>query len=55
MAASGAIYLTLLFLIETNLLWRLRTFICAFRRRWTLVSGSCKLGMLEGAPLGLGQ
>lgn len=36
MAASGAIYLTLLFLIETNLLWRLRTFICAFRRRWTL-------------------
>ncbi|XP_055460812.1 phospholipid-transporting ATPase ABCA3 [Psammomys obesus] len=36
MAASGCIYLTLLFLIETNLLWRLRTFICAFRRRWTL-------------------
>lgn len=36
MAASGGIYLTLLFLIETNLLWRLRTFICAFRRRWTL-------------------
>lgn len=43
MAASGGIYLTLLFLIETNLLWRLRTFICAFRRRWTLVSGSWKL------------
>ena len=39
MAASGCIYLTLLFLIETNLLWRLRTFICAFQRRWTLVSG----------------
>nr|XP_006979007.1 phospholipid-transporting ATPase ABCA3 [Peromyscus maniculatus bairdii]XP_015853164.1 phospholipid-transporting ATPase ABCA3 [Peromyscus maniculatus bairdii] len=36
MAASGCIYLTLLFLIETNLLWRLRTFICAFQRRWTL-------------------
>lgn len=36
MAASGGIYLTLLFLIETNLLWRLRTFVCAFRRRWTL-------------------
>lgn len=46
MAASGGIYLTLLFLIETNLLWRLRTFVCAFRRRWTLVSS----GMLEGAP-----
>lgn len=44
MAASGGIYLTLLFLIETNLLWRLRSFICAFRRRWTLVSGSWKLG-----------
>lgn len=42
MAASGCIYLTLLFLIETNLLWRLRTFICAFQRRWTLVSGSWK-------------
>uniref|UniRef100_A0A8C2MH63 ATP-binding cassette, sub-family A member 3 n=1 Tax=Cricetulus griseus TaxID=10029 RepID=A0A8C2MH63_CRIGR len=36
MAVSGCIYLTLLFLIETNLLWRLRTFICAFQRRWTL-------------------
>ncbi|XP_015346371.1 phospholipid-transporting ATPase ABCA3 [Marmota marmota marmota] len=36
MAASGCAYLTLLFLIETNLLWRLRTFICAFQKRWTL-------------------
>ncbi|XP_048188352.1 phospholipid-transporting ATPase ABCA3 isoform X1 [Perognathus longimembris pacificus] len=36
MAASGCAYLSLLFLIETNLLWRLRTFICAFQRRWTL-------------------
>uniref|UniRef100_A0A8C5L861 ATP-binding cassette, sub-family A member 3 n=1 Tax=Jaculus jaculus TaxID=51337 RepID=A0A8C5L861_JACJA len=36
LAASGTVYLTLLFLIETNLLWRLGTFICAFRRRWTL-------------------
>ncbi|XP_062956081.1 phospholipid-transporting ATPase ABCA3 [Cynocephalus volans] len=33
MATSGCVYLTLLFLIETNLLWRLRTFICAFQRR----------------------
>uniref|UniRef100_A0A8C2W134 ATP binding cassette subfamily A member 3 n=1 Tax=Chinchilla lanigera TaxID=34839 RepID=A0A8C2W134_CHILA len=36
MATSGCVYLTLLFLIETNLLWRLRTFICAFWRRWML-------------------
>lgn len=50
MAASGCIYLALLFLIETNLLWRLRTFICAFQRRWTLVSGSGCLGMLVDAP-----
>ncbi|XP_008843584.1 ATP-binding cassette sub-family A member 3 isoform X3 [Nannospalax galili] len=41
MASSGCIYLTLLFLIETNLLWRLRTFICAFRRRWTLLEFIC--------------
>nr|KAF6365702.1 hypothetical protein mPipKuh1_000030 [Pipistrellus kuhlii] len=33
MAASGFAYLTLLFLIETDLLWRLKTCICAFRRR----------------------
>uniref|UniRef100_A0A2K6EEP9 ATP binding cassette subfamily A member 3 n=1 Tax=Propithecus coquereli TaxID=379532 RepID=A0A2K6EEP9_PROCO len=36
MAASGCAYLALLFLIETNLLWRLRTFLCAFRRRQVL-------------------
>uniref|UniRef100_H0VCA2 ATP binding cassette subfamily A member 3 n=1 Tax=Cavia porcellus TaxID=10141 RepID=H0VCA2_CAVPO len=36
MATSGCVYLTLLFLIETNLLWRLRTFVCAFWRRWML-------------------
>lgn len=41
MAASGFAYLTLLFLIETNLLWRLKTCICAFRRRRVLVSGFC--------------
>lgn len=41
MAASGFAYLTLLFLIETDLLWRLKTCICAFRRRRGLVSGSC--------------
>lgn len=43
MATSGCVYLTLLFLIETNLLWRLRTFVCAFWRRWMLVSGSWQL------------
>uniref|UniRef100_A0A671G5F2 ATP binding cassette subfamily A member 3 n=1 Tax=Rhinolophus ferrumequinum TaxID=59479 RepID=A0A671G5F2_RHIFE len=36
MAASGFAYLTLLFLIETDLLWRLKTCICAFRRRRAL-------------------
>ncbi|XP_027626792.1 ATP-binding cassette sub-family A member 3 [Tupaia chinensis] len=36
MAASGFIYLALLFLIETNLLWGLRTTVCAFWRRRTL-------------------
>lgn len=41
MAASGFAYLTLLFLIETDLLWRLKTCICAFRRRRALVSGFC--------------
>lgn len=40
LAASGFAYLTLLFLIETDLLWRLKTCICAFRRRRELVSGS---------------
>lgn len=41
MAASGFAYLTLLFLIETDLLWRLKTCICALRRRRELVSGYC--------------
>ncbi|XP_074202604.1 phospholipid-transporting ATPase ABCA3 isoform X2 [Camelus bactrianus] len=36
MAASGFAYLTLLFLIETDLLWRLKTCLCAFRRRQAL-------------------
>ncbi|ELK10775.1 ATP-binding cassette sub-family A member 3 [Pteropus alecto] len=37
MAASGFAYLTLLFLIETDLLWRLKTCICAFWRRRALM------------------
>lgn len=41
LAVSGFAYLTLLFLIETDLLWRLKTCICAFWRRQALVSGSC--------------
>uniref|UniRef100_A0A8D2GDL4 ATP binding cassette subfamily A member 3 n=1 Tax=Theropithecus gelada TaxID=9565 RepID=A0A8D2GDL4_THEGE len=36
MAASGCAYLILLFLIENNLLQRLRGILCAFRRRRTL-------------------
>ena len=40
MAASGFAYITLLFLIETDLLRRLKTCMCAFRRRRQLVSGS---------------
>lgn len=40
MAASGFAYLSLLFLIETDTLWRLKTCLCAFRRRRALVSGS---------------
>uniref|UniRef100_A0A3Q2H1J1 ATP binding cassette subfamily A member 3 n=1 Tax=Equus caballus TaxID=9796 RepID=A0A3Q2H1J1_HORSE len=37
MAASGFAYLTLLFLIEMDLLWRLKTCICALRRRRALM------------------
>ncbi|KAM8780116.1 phospholipid-transporting ATPase ABCA3 isoform 1-T3 [Rhynchonycteris naso] len=37
MAASGFAYLILLFLIETNLLWRLKTCIWTFRRRRELM------------------
>lgn len=40
MAASGFAYLSLLFLVETDTLWRLKTCLCAFRRRRALVSGS---------------
>uniref|UniRef100_A0A8C7CBE9 ATP binding cassette subfamily A member 3 n=1 Tax=Neovison vison TaxID=452646 RepID=A0A8C7CBE9_NEOVI len=36
MAASGFAYLSLLFLIETDTLWRLKTCLCAFRRRRAL-------------------
>ncbi|KAF4015502.1 hypothetical protein G4228_007417 [Cervus hanglu yarkandensis] len=36
MAASGFAYLTLLFLVEADLLWRLKTCLCAFRRRRAL-------------------
>uniref|UniRef100_A0A8C6DPH6 ATP binding cassette subfamily A member 3 n=1 Tax=Moschus moschiferus TaxID=68415 RepID=A0A8C6DPH6_MOSMO len=36
MAASGFAYLTLLFLVEADLLWRLKTCLCAFRRRQAL-------------------
>ncbi|EFB17717.1 hypothetical protein PANDA_016243, partial [Ailuropoda melanoleuca] len=36
MAASGFAYLSLLFLIETDTLWRLKTCICAFRRKRAL-------------------
>lgn len=39
MAASGFAYLTLLFLVEADLLWRLKTCLCAFQRRRALVSG----------------
>ncbi|XP_007937732.1 phospholipid-transporting ATPase ABCA3 [Orycteropus afer afer] len=35
MAISGFVYLTLLFLLETSLLWRLKTFLCALRGRGT--------------------
>ncbi|XP_047390358.1 phospholipid-transporting ATPase ABCA3 isoform X1 [Sciurus carolinensis] len=46
MAASGCAYLTLLFLIETNLLWRLRTLVCAFQKRWTLAELHSRTSML---------
>uniref|UniRef100_A0A7M4E1M5 ATP binding cassette subfamily A member 3 n=1 Tax=Crocodylus porosus TaxID=8502 RepID=A0A7M4E1M5_CROPO len=39
MAVQGFSFLFLLFLIETNLLWRLRTVVCGIckRRKWTLL------------------
>lgn len=51
MAASGCVYLSLLFLIQTNLLWRLRNAVCALRRRRTLVSGRQELGTLATSPM----
>uniref|UniRef100_A0A670Y4K3 ABC transporter domain-containing protein n=1 Tax=Pseudonaja textilis TaxID=8673 RepID=A0A670Y4K3_PSETE len=40
MAAQGLSFLLLLFLIETNLLWRMRTIVCDIRRRrkWVRLS-----------------
>ncbi|XP_051692146.2 phospholipid-transporting ATPase ABCA3 isoform X2 [Oryctolagus cuniculus] len=46
MAASGCAYLTLLFLIETDLLWRLRNSVCAFQRRWTLAELCAQTALL---------
>lgn len=40
MATSGFIYLALLFFLETDLLWRFRTCLCAFRRRCALMEAS---------------
>ncbi|XP_013927414.1 PREDICTED: ATP-binding cassette sub-family A member 3-like, partial [Thamnophis sirtalis] len=39
MAAQGLSFLLLLFLIETNLLWRMRTIVCDLRRRrkWVML------------------
>ncbi|XP_070811047.1 phospholipid-transporting ATPase ABCA3 [Pituophis catenifer annectens] len=39
MAAQGLSFLLLLFLIETNLLWRMRTIVCDIRRRrkWVML------------------
>uniref|UniRef100_G3SMA0 ATP binding cassette subfamily A member 3 n=1 Tax=Loxodonta africana TaxID=9785 RepID=G3SMA0_LOXAF len=37
MAVSGFIYLTILFLLETDLLWRLKNLLCAFRGRRMLM------------------
>ena len=53
MAASGFAYLTLLFLVEADLLWRLKTCLCAFQRRRALVSGpSAQLCPTLCNPLG---
>ncbi|KAF5917591.1 hypothetical protein HPG69_000054 [Diceros bicornis minor] len=46
MAASGFAYLTLLFLIETDLLWRLKTCVCAFRRRRALMEVYTRMSVL---------
>lgn len=47
MAIMGFVYLVLLFLIETNLLWGLKARFPDFNRKRLLVSGSvCNLGSL---------
>ncbi|XP_040853431.1 phospholipid-transporting ATPase ABCA3-like isoform X3 [Ochotona curzoniae] len=46
MAASGCVYLSLLFLIQTNLLWRLRNAVCALRRRRTLAELCAQTALL---------
>ncbi|XP_058536334.1 phospholipid-transporting ATPase ABCA3 [Ochotona princeps] len=46
MAASGCFYLSLLFLIETNLLQRLRSAVCALRRRRTLAELCAQTALL---------
>ena len=56
MADSGFAYLTLLFLVEADLLWRLKTCLCAFQRRRALVSGPLGLQPLcWGAPCHRGR
>ena len=43
LAISGPVYLILLFLIETNVLWELKAKFSGFNRKQKLVSGSkCK-------------
>ncbi|KAF0881251.1 ABCA3 protein, partial [Crocuta crocuta] len=46
MAASGFAYLSLLFLIETDTLWRLKTCLCAFRRRRALTEAYSRTSVL---------
>ncbi|KAG8506409.1 ATP-binding cassette sub-family A member 3 [Galemys pyrenaicus] len=46
MAASGFAYLALLFLVETDLLWRLRTCVCTFRTRRALTDVSARMAAL---------
>nr|KAF6488605.1 ATP binding cassette subfamily A member 3 [Molossus molossus] len=48
MAVSGFAYLILLFLIETDLLWRLKTCICALRRRRELMEVYTRSSALPG-------
>ncbi|XP_012587144.1 PREDICTED: ATP-binding cassette sub-family A member 3 [Condylura cristata] len=46
MAASGFAYLALLFLVETDVLWRLKTCLCAFRMRRALIEVSAQTSAL---------